>query len=166
MRIFQWFVLISLFLSLGSACYSLRGISISPNVQTFYVANFQNRTVSGDPAMPQRFTEKLKDKIRIESRLTYNDVKPDVEFNGSMVDFTVSSVAPQPGEQSAINRLTMAFQVNFINNQDTTANFRQNFSFFQDYPGSTNLLSVQDQLTEAIMNQLTEDIFNKAFANW
>ena len=39
-------------------------------------------------------------------------------------------------------------------------------SFFSDFESSQNLADVQDELIEAIFEQITEDIFNRAFSDW
>lgn len=149
-----------------SSCYSFRGISIDRNVTTYYVENFKNNAVNSLPAMEQLFTEGLKEKIRTDTRLIYNDETPDIEFKGTLVDFRISSEAPQPGELVAINRLTIVLAIEFINHQDEEKNWRNNFSHFFDFSSSTDFAAVQDEAVEAIQLQLMEDIFNKAFTDW
>ncbi len=149
-----------------NSCYSFRGISIDRNVTTYYVENFKNNASNALPAMEQLFTESLKEKIRTDTRLIYNDETPDIEFRGTVVDFRISSEAPQPGELVAINRLTIVLGVEFINHQDDEKNWRSNFSHFFDFSSSTDFASVQDEAVEAIRLQLMEDIFNRAFTDW
>lgn len=153
-------------LLLLNSCYSFRGISIDRNVATYYVENFKNNATNALPAMEQLFTESLKEKIRTDTRLIYNDETPDIEFRGTLVDFRISSEAPQPGELVAINRLTIVLGVEYINNQNEEKNWRNNFSHFFDFSSSTDFASVQDEAVEAIRLQLMEDIFNKAFTDW
>lgn len=148
------------------ACYSLSGISIDPNVSTYYVDQFKNNALNAPPSLAQTVTEGLKEKIRTESRLVFSDAGPNIEFKGSVVDFRISSEAPQPGELAAINRLTIVTAVEYINNVDKDKGWKSNFSFFFDFPSSQDLSSVQDQAIEAIVNQMMEDIFNKAFTDW
>ncbi|MCU0348071.1 MAG: hypothetical protein MUC59_14105 [Saprospiraceae bacterium] len=64
--------------------YSLQGISIPPDVNTYYIELFDNQAPSAIPTLPRDFTERLKDKIRTESRLKYDDEAPDVEFTGAI----------------------------------------------------------------------------------
>jgi hypothetical protein len=161
-----YFAVILLLISLLSGCYSFRGISIDRNVTTYYVENFKNNATSALPAMEQLFTENLKEKIRTDTRLIYNDETPDIEFKGTLVDFRISSEAPQPGELVAINRLTIVLAIEFINHLDEEKNWRNNFSHFFDFSSSTDFAAVQDEAVEAIQLQLMEDIFNKAFTDW
>jgi len=153
---------------LFSGCYSFRGISIDPSINTFYVANFEEQAPNAIQLLGQTFAEALRDKIRTESRLLYNDTEPDIEFKGAITTYRVTSEAPEPGETTAFNRLTVGVRVEFINNQsdDEEDNWSSNFSYFQDFPSTQNILNVQQQLLDAIIEQMVEDIFNRAFTNW
>ncbi len=149
-----------------SGCYSLSGISIDPSVQTYYVEQLRNNADNAPPTLPQTLTEALKEKIRTESRLVFSEDNPHVEFRGSVVDFRVTSEAPQPGEVTAINRLTIVVAIEYVNNTNPVKNWKSNFSFFYDFSSSQDLASVQDTAIAAITRQLMEDIFNKAFTDW
>jgi hypothetical protein len=150
----------------GNNGYSLRGISIPADVSTYYVGQFKNNALNAPPTLAIETSEALKEKIRRESRLVLNDSDPDVEFQGTIVDFRVTAEAPQPGESSAINRLTIVTAIEYINNNNEEDGFKRNFSFFFDFPANTDLSAVQTQAIEDILAQITEDIFNAAFTNW
>jgi hypothetical protein len=149
-----------------AGCYSLSGISIDPDVNTYYIEPFKNNARNVVPSLAPILTEDLKEKIRTESRLLYIEREPDIEFKGTVVDYRVTSEAPQAGELTAINRLTIVTAIEYINNKNEDKGWKQNFSFFFDFPSSTDLSSVQDEAIEAISDQLMEDIFNKAFTDW
>lgn len=150
----------------GVGCYTLSGISIAPDVNTFYVEQLLSNAVNAPPTLAQDVTEALKQKIQNESRLKFNDLSPDVEFKGSVVDFRVSSEAPQAGESSAINRLTIITAIEFVNHKDPKQGWKKNFSFFYDFGASQDLASIQTVAIQSILDQMIEDIFNKAFTNW
>ena len=42
-------------------CYSFKGISIEPNVNTFFIQNFEVLASSAPPTLAVDFTERLKD---------------------------------------------------------------------------------------------------------
>ena len=150
----------------GNNGYSFRGISIPADVTTYYVGQFKNNALNAPPTLAIETSEALKEKSRRESRLILNDTDPDVEFQGTIVDFRVTAEAPQPGESSAINRLTIVTAVEYISHKNKEDGFKRNFSFFFDFDANTELASVQTQAIEDILAQLTEDIFNAAFTNW
>lgn len=150
----------------GNNGYSFQGISIPADVETYHVANFKNNALNAPPTLAVDFTEALKEKIRQDTRLIFEQNNADVMFKGSIVDYRVTAEAPQPGEFSAINRLTIVTAVEYVSEKNEKDNFKKNFSFFYDFPSTTELASVQDEAISDILDQLTEDIFNKAFTNW
>ncbi len=153
-------------LILLSGCYSFSGITIDPNVQTYKVNLYEDNTLDALPGLDQIFTEDLKEKIRTQSRLVYADQNPDVEFSGAIVDYRITSEAPQQGETTAINRLTIKVLVEFTNSVNPEKNWKKNFDFFYDWDTETDFISVQDEAIEAISTQINEYIFNEAFNDW
>lgn len=154
------------FIFLSAGCYSFKSTSIDPSIITFFVMPFENRADNGPVTLPIIFSEKLKDKVRRESRLKLSDTDPDINFSGYIRDFSVISQAPTADNTSALSRLTISVQVEFENRHDESKNWNQSFSYFQEFDGRTNLLDIQESLMEKINNQLVEDIFNKAFGDW
>lgn len=152
-------------ISLGG-CYTFKGYSIDPEIETFYVDQFDIRAFSAPPNINQTFSEQFKLKINRESRLVLDSRNPDIVFSGAITRYNVSSVSPEPGETTALQRLDITVEVVYTNKRDLEDTWKQNFSFFADFSPDQNLLDVQDQLIETIFTQIQEDIFNKAFANW
>ncbi len=149
-----------------TGCYSLKGYSIDDDVETYYVGNLKLTAVNAPATITQTFAESLKDKISRESRLKYSDLEPHLEFNGTIQGFNVTSIAPQPGERTAFNRLTINVSIEYTNHLDSKDQWTKSFSHFEDFPSDQNLLQVQDELIVIIFNQILEDIFNQAFNNW
>lgn len=153
-----------------SSCYTFSGVSVDYTVmKTYFVANFQNNALNAPPTLPQTLAEELRQKVRLDSRLVQTDTDPDIEFRGTLVDFRVTAEAPQGGdsrESTSVNRLTIVTAVEYINNRAEEKGWKSNFSFFYDYPSTQDLSSVQDEAIEEIVDQMMEDIFNKAFTDW
>lgn len=162
------FPLLLLLALLLSSCYSFRGISVPEGAERVTIDLFQDNAVNSPPTLALETTETLRNKVRDEARLQIVEQNPDLEFEGTLVDFRVSAEAPRPGEFAALNRLTIIVAVKYINHMDESdEGWTSNFSFFFDFPGTTTLASVQDEAIEEILDQITEQIFNKAFAdNW
>ncbi len=150
---------------LCSSCYSFKGISIPPDVNTFYVEDFGNNAKNSPVDINQIFAESLREKVRNESRLQYNEQDPDIEFQGTIKEYSVRSI-PAQENQSALNRFEIKIQVQYVSNKNEEDSWDQLFSFFQDFESDVDLQSVQEELTETIFDQLIEDVFNKAFTNW
>lgn len=160
------YLIFAFVLSAFSGCYTLSGISIPPDVKTFYVEEFRLQDNNSPATFGQNFAEALKDRVRQESSLIYTETDPHLEFQGAITGFRVTSEAPQAGELVSFNRLTINISVNCIDNNDDKRSWKSNFSFFSDFAESSNLLDVQEELIGTIQTQLLEDIYNKAFTNW
>ncbi len=148
------------------SCYSFKGISIDPSIGTFYVSIFDNLSNDSPPTLGQDFTEVLRDKIRNESRLNLKDTDPDIDFTGAISSFRVSAEAPEPGETTSFNRLTITVSVDYVNNRNEDNKWKRSFSYFANFDANQNLLDVQDALITTISDQIVEDIFNYAFTDW
>ncbi len=158
----------ALFLPLFSGCYSFKGISIDPEVSTFFVQNFESIASNAPPTLALDFTERLKDKIRTESRLKLNSENPDIEFTGRVTGFNVVPVAPKPGEVVALNQLKISVAIKLVNNKNEQKSWpsERTKSHFAEFSNTQDLLSVQDALIVQIITQLMDDIFNEAFNDW
>jgi Lipopolysaccharide-assembly len=166
--ILVWLLLLCI-VGLYSRCYTFKGISIDPNIQTFSVKLFENTASNAPPTIAVDFTERLKDKVRTETPLRFKPDEADAEFSGKITDFSVVPVAPKPNETVAFNRLNISIRVNYIINKEGVRGSWPNerdFTFFADFSNSNDLLTIQNELIRQISNQLLEDIFNAAFNDW
>lgn len=155
-----------IFITFSSCRYGFKGTSISTDVNTFFVSVFDVGAQNAPTIIGQEFSNLLTDKIRRESRLDPVDQDPDIEFEGNITRYQVSFEAPQPGETSAFNRLNVAVEVEYTNHTNEEDQWKNTFSFFFDFPSESNLIDIEDEAVDAIFDQLTEDVFNKAFTNW
>ncbi len=156
-------------LSVFSGCYTLKGISIDPRVNTFSIKTFENVASNAPPTVAIDFSERLKDKMRSETRLQLKSSETDVEFSGKVIDFRVVPVAPKPGELVESNQLVVVIQVSAENMRDEKIEWpkEKSFSHFAEFSNTADLLTVQDRLLQdVIYPQLLEDIFNYFFNNW
>lgn len=149
-----------------TGCYSFRGTSIPSNTNTFYVANFTLDTYDAPFNLSQMVTEKLKDKVRKETRLKYVETDPDIEFTGKVTNYVVSPVAPQANQIPSANRLEITINVDFKDHKNEKNKWTSNFTFFKDFSKDANLIDVRDGLSNDIFDQLVEDVYNRAFTNW
>jgi hypothetical protein len=146
--------------------YSMTGASISPDVKTIEVRYFQKTAALGPSNLSQTFTEKLKDKFLTGTSLSIINGSADLTLEGSITGYNVSPQTIQSNEIAAQNRLTISVNVKFTNLKDEKQNFESTFTRYADFPSSTNITSIEDQLVEEINTQLVDDIFNKAVINW
>ena len=75
-------------------------------------------------------------------------------------------MAVQADAVSAQTRLTVSVKIRCRNSKDPKKDWEQSFSAYQDYDSENNLADVEEELVKLIVDELTENIFNKAFADW
>jgi Lipopolysaccharide-assembly len=153
---------------LQSGCYSFKGVSIDPDTKSFSVALFTTSATAAPPTLAQTFTEKLKDKVRNNTRLSLvNTDGADLQISGQVVGYDVSAISPQPNQPAENNQLRITIAVDLLDNKNEKGSWKQSFSFQADFPGTGQLVNFQDQLIKQITDKILEDIFNKAFTeNW
>jgi hypothetical protein len=148
---------------------SLSGAS-TVGMKTIRVDFFENNAPLVVNTLSNQFTEALKDRIRSTTSLSIvRAEEADAVISGSITDYsiapvsinaTANNVAPIAGQ----SRVTITVNVKYVNNVNKTLSFEESFTKYQNYSGDIN--SQEQTLITAINKQLTEDIFNRAFAQW
>lgn len=145
---------------------TMSGASIPENLNTFSVQYINNRAPLVNPDLSTTLTEGLKDRIQNESRLGLVNDGGDVDFSGDITSYSTKPMAVQADAVSAQTRLTVAVKIRCRNSKDPSKDWEQSFSAYQDYDSENNLADVETDLVALIVEELTENIFNKAFADW
>ena len=151
---------------LFSGCYSFKDVSIPPNVKSARVNFFDNKARYINPQLSPQLTDKLRQKVNNQTRLTLvqgDDAHYDIGGFISDYSVTTSGISQQ---QAATNRLTVTVTVVFKNNLDPTKNFESPVSPSFEFPATSSLQQAEAQLTETIIQNMTDEIFNKIFSNW
>ncbi len=145
---------------------TMSGASIPDNLQKFSVQYIANRAPLINPTLSQNLTEGLKDRILNESRLTLARDLGDVDFSGEITGYDTRPMAIKADALSAETRLTVTIKIRCRNFKDPKKNWESSFSAYQDFSSERNLTEVEEELVRVIIEQLTENVFNKAFADW
>lgn len=160
-------VLVVAFLMQGCAIQmTFDGASIPENVRTASVQTFDNRAPYINPVLSQTLTEALKDRVINGSRLILAEETGDVDFSGEITGYETEPLAIQADAISAETRLTVRINVRYENFKDPEKSWESSFSAYRDFPSEQNITAIEDQLVSEIVEELTENIFNKAFADW
>ena len=166
-------VLMVLILLVASGCkikYSLSGANMSPDVKSVFVDYFRNRSRVINPTLSQVFTEAMKDKFVNETGLMLNTDQGDLEFSGEITGYDVRPLSIQKSDTgrdfASMNRLTVTVKVIFVNNKNHEQDFNTTFSAYYDWDSNKTINQIESEAVQVIVQQLTEDIFNKSVANW
>lgn len=146
--------------------YSFSGVNISPEVQTYTVEYFPNRAPIVQAQLSQLFTEALMDKIQGSTSLDLATDGGDVQFSGEITGYETRPTAITGEETAARNRLTITVRVKYTNLVEPELDYDASFSRYEDYDASRNLTDVEGELIDLIVENLIEDIFNRAFVSW
>ena len=167
-RILRYFIVLS-FVLVSQSCstYTFSGASIPDEMKTISIQFFENNATLVVPYLASQFTESLKERVRNQSRLSIIRTEADANFEGRITDYTVRPVAIQGNERAGLNRITVIVNVKYTNALKPELSFEESFQAFQEFSLNQGPLQTQEQKLITVINrQLTELIFNRAFANW
>jgi len=149
----------------GTCRYSMRDVSIPAEVKTVKINLFENRARYVNPQLTPRLTDRLRQKVVNQTRLSQTNGEAHYEVSGMITDYSVSTSGIS-NQQSSSNNLNVTVHISFINHLDETKNFEADVT--RNFPFSANLSlsQAETQLAEEIINNLTDEIFNRIFSNW
>jgi hypothetical protein len=153
----------------NSCKVSLSGAS-TIGLKTVSVDFFENNAPLVVPYLSQQFTEALRTRIRNQSSLSMVQSNANSAFEGRITGYDIRPVTltdnTKPGVQGT-TRLTITVTVKYTNNITPKLSFEEPFSRYSNFVlTGTTLQAIEPQLIRDITTQLTEDIFNRAFAQW
>ncbi|MCY4780983.1 LptE family protein [Sphingobacterium sp. UT-1RO-CII-1] len=162
-----FFVLILFFAQSCGVKYGFTGGSIPENMKTVNVQFFENIAPMVYATLGQNFTEGLKERIRNQSRLSQVSGNADAMFEGVITGYDITPAAVEANtDRAALNRLTITVKVKYTNNLDETgeSSFEETFTQYREFAGQVQ--AQEESLNVEIIKLLTEDVYNRAFANW
>lgn len=159
-------IFIVLVMILQSGCYSFKGISMPAGIDNYYVPQVQLNALEAPADITNVFRETLRAKVRQQSSLKWNEETPDVEFNCTIINYRIDTEAASQGSTVTLNKLTITVSAEYVNNQDDEDTWKKNFSYGVPFDPNIDFSSNQDAFIDDIFDQITEQIFNEAFAQW
>jgi hypothetical protein len=165
---FVFITVVMFFMITGnSSCraYSFRDISIPDTIRTVKVNFIENKAPYVDPQLSPRLTDKLRQKIVSQTKLSQtNNDNADWVIGGRITNYSPSTSGIS-NQQVATNRLTVTVHIVLT---DQKANKTSEYDISRNFEFSANqsLQQAQAGLAEDIIRGLTDDIFNRLFSNW
>ena len=158
-------IILLFILSAGCGVYKFKDVSITPEVKTVKVNYIENKARYVNPQLSPRLTDKLRQKIVGQTRLTQtNNDKVDWEITGFISDYSFSTSAIS-NQQVANNRLTVSVHVTVTDNtKDKVNDYDISRSF--EFKGNQSFQQAENSLGDEMIRTLTDEIFNKLFSNW
>ena len=139
---------------------------IPPEIKTFRVNPFENKAQYVNPQLAPQLGEKLKQKIINTTRLrqTNND-DAHYDISGFVSQYYTSTTGVS-GNNASQNRLNVVFHVVFKNAKNEAKNFEADLMYNKDYPATQSLSQAESGLNTTMINNITDQIFNKIFSDW
>ena len=164
--IFCLFVAISVVISGCVGGYSFTGASIPADAKTVSIANFPNYATTVYPQLSQQLSDGLRNTFSSQTNLVVTPSGGDLDLSGEITTYAVQPTAITSNDQAAMNRLTIGVKVNFTNSKDPNANFEQTFTRYKEFSAQLNFSAVESSLVGEIVDEIIDDIFQKAVVNW
>jgi hypothetical protein len=161
-----WMLALTALLSVQGTCrYSMKDVSIPPEVKTVRINYIENRARYINPLLSPRLTEKLRQKVINQTRLSQTNGEAHYEISGVITDYSVST-SGIADRQASSNNLNVTVSLTFKNRLDEKKNFESSITRNFPFSSGLSLQQAEAQLNEQIINNLTDEIFNKIFSNW
>jgi len=150
-----------------SVSYKFNGASIDyTKTKTITIVDFPIRASYVWGPMAPMFNSELKDIFASHTRLSQVKRGGDLQIEGEITQYNQRNKSVSSEGYSAQTELSMTVNVRFTNRVNQKENFEKQFTATQTYETTQSLNAVQEELVEAMVKDLTEQIFNATVANW
>ena len=158
-------VLVAIISLQGTCRYSLKDVSIPPEIKTVRVFFIENKARYINPQLSPKLTDKLRQKIVNQTRLSQTNNDADYEVSGYISEYSVSTSGISQ-QQVASNNLNVTVHIVFRNRQNDKLNFEADITRNFPFSASKSLTQAEAELNDQIITNLTDEIFNRIFSNW
>ena len=152
--------------SLPSSCgvYKFNDATVPDSIKTVKVNFIENRASYINPQLSPRLTDKLRQKIIGQTRLTQTNNQADWEISGTITQYNFSTSAIS-GQQVATNRLTVGLNIT-VNDVKANKSDRYDISRSFEFRSNLSFQQAENALGDEMIRTLTDEIFNRIFSKW
>ncbi|HLF44785.1 MAG TPA: LptE family protein [Chitinophagaceae bacterium] len=159
-------VWLSATLNTGCGIYKMADISIPDSIKTVRVNPIDNKARYINPQLSPQFTNKLRQKIVSQTRLTQvSNENAHYDISGWISQYDVSTSAIS-GQQVATNRLTVGVHISILNRLSTERPKEFEISRSFDFSATLTLAQAEARLLDEIIRNLSDEVFNRIFSDW
>lgn len=159
-------ILLFAFISIQGTCrFSMKDVSIPADIKTVKVSYIENKARYINPQLSPKLSDKLRQKIINQTRLSQINGEADYEISGYISDYSVSTSGISD-RQVASNNLNVTVHLVFKNRKDDKKNFEADLTRNFPFSATKSLSEAESELTEQVITSLTDEIFNRIFSNW
>jgi hypothetical protein len=167
--LFLFSVIISGFAFTGCGIYSFSPKGTLPDsIKTVRVQIFENRAPYVNPQLTPNLTDRVRQKITSQTKLTQTNGDANLDISGTITDYSVltTGVSSTNGQkQTSVNRLTVTVHVVFNNTMANDVK-ETDVSLSFDFSANQSLQQAEASLLDEMVRQLSDEIFNRIFSDW
>lgn len=165
--IFFNFGLILLFLYVNFGCnYSFTGASVPDHIRNIAIPPVVNRSGSGEPTL-ELFTDELIQKFIEDNTLQVTDkVNADALLECTIISINETPATISGDEKVPLVRLTINVKVIYKDLVKKMTIFDKNFSNYDDYDNSGDVMQSRVDAIKNAMEKIYEDILLSVVSNW
>lgn len=148
----------------GCHIYKFNEATIPDSIKTVKLNIVENRAQYVNPQLSQRLSDKIRQKIIGQTKLSPKSDNADWEISTTITQYSFSTSAIS-NQQAATNRLTVSVKVTLMDHKaDQSKDFDVSRSF--EFSASQPFQQAENSLMEEMTRTITDEIFNKLFSNW
>jgi hypothetical protein len=145
--------------------YKFNDASVPPDVKTVRINYIENRARYINPQLSPRLTDRLRQKITGQTRLTQvNNENADWDITGFITDYSFSTSAISQ-QQVVNNKLTVSVHIT-VNDHKKDTTLEHDISRSFEFKANLSFQQAENTLGDEMIRTLTDEIFNRLFSNW
>lgn len=148
----------------GCGVYKLNDATVPDSIKTIKINFIDNRAAYVNPQLSPRLTDRLRQKIIGQTRLTQTNGQADWEVSGTITQYNFSTSAIS-GQQVATNRLTVGLTI-IVNDLKSNKRDQYDISRSFDFRSNLSFQQAENALGDEMIRTLTDEIFNRIFSKW
>ena len=136
-------------------------------VKSISIKDFPNMAPYVYAPLSQRFTEQLREKYNRQTRLQVLRENGTMDLEGEITGHELTPLAVREDMLASQTRMTITIRVRFTNQVTPEDDFEQSFSAYQEFDSSKPLQgAIEDELTDLIIKEIIDQIYNATVAKW
>ncbi len=152
--------------STTSCWYSFKDVSIAPNIKTYKVNYIENKARYINPQLTAKITDKLRQKIISQTKLSPSNDNPNIEITGTVTDYSITTSGVNTATGASTNRLNIGLTIEIKNNVEPDKTVQSVVSRNFDFPSSQSFSEFENSRLDEVIRNVVDEIFNKIFSNW
>jgi hypothetical protein len=135
-------------------------------LKSISIKDFPNMAPLVYAPLAQKFTDQLREKYNRQTRLQVLRDNGNMDLEGEITDYVLMPLAVREDMYASQTRLTITIRVSFTNQITPEDDFEQTFSAYQEFDSSKPLQEVEGELTDLIIKEIIDQIYNATVAKW